>query len=80
MKFNEELSLPTWGKCMICPFCGETHTHFSKSKFIKGFDSCQAWDGRGDSIEVNMSCENGCKWIMRIGHHKGHNYFKNIKI
>ena len=59
------------GRCK-CPVCGEHYLHFDDPKVIDGKDDYKAkWVGRGDKLVIPMWCEQGHKFELCIGFHKG---------
>lgn len=62
-----------WGIKVNCPVCGWDYVHFRDPMIIES-DDYTAWSGRGSAIRIPMYCEDGCKWELRIGFHKGNSY------
>ena len=60
-----------WGLKVVCPVCGFGYVHFKKPVAKKGNDKYEAWDGKGDCIEIEMYCEEGHEWKVVLGAHKG---------
>ncbi len=54
-----------------CPVCHDEHNHLGIPEKVLGYDSGEAWDGRGDMIRIPMECEQGCRWSICLGFHKG---------
>lgn len=60
---------------ITCPACNDNYVHFETPIYKDGKDNNEAWEGRGDAIEIPMWCENGNhKWKMIIGFNKGNTY------
>lgn len=70
----------SFGAMLICPKCDFDYVHFEKPIYKDGSDDYIAWEGRGEAVEIKCWCENGHKWTMRLGFHKGNSYIKNIDI
>jgi hypothetical protein len=53
--------------------CGYDYNHQDDPpRLVAGLDSYKAgWGGRGDLLEIPFDCENGCKWFLCLGFHKG---------
>lgn len=64
-----------WGIHLGCPICGESYVHIGKAQEIDGKDDYKAWQGRGDAVRIEMFCEMGHSWTVRLGFHKGFTYF-----
>jgi hypothetical protein len=62
---------------IICPVCGDTFVHIETAVNKNGEDNYQAWEGRGDAVEIPMWCEHDHNWIMILGFHKGNTYVFN---
>lgn len=62
---------------IICPVCKDTFVHLKDCEYKKGDDNYQAWEGRGDAVEVGMFCESGHEWKMIMGFHKGNTFLFN---
>jgi hypothetical protein len=57
---------------LLCPSCGGACTHGGTPAVVPGNDNYDApWAGRGDLIIVPFSCEDGCKFEICFGQHKG---------
>ncbi len=66
-----------WGDMLACPKCKDHYVHFRRPRYIKSGDvSGVAWEGRGDAIKLELYCEQGHDWTIRLGHHKGQTYLK----
>jgi len=63
------------GKIVRCPVCNEDYNHVDRAVFTDGKDSWDApWWGRGNLLTVIFDCEQGHKWELCFGNHKGHLY------
>lgn len=63
-----------WGVSVKCPICSCENVHLASAENRSGNDDYQAWGGRGDAVYVEMFCESGCSWDLRLGFHKGTTY------
>ena len=59
---------------MVCPVCGFEYVHLEEV-VLKKSDDYTAWEGRGDALRIPVWCENGHRWILRFGFHKGTVHF-----
>lgn len=60
---------------ILCPVCRFNYNHTHGVREIPGNDGYEAgWWGRGDLIVIDMTCENGDKWELCIGFHKGNQF------
>lgn len=62
---------------MGCPFCGFDYNHADGVGTQKGNDNYETEFGnvfRGDAIVIKMHCENGHKYRVVFGEHKGTMY------
>lgn len=59
---------------LLCPICKYEYNHIGEVEKHHGKDSYQAWEGRGDLIKIFMECENGHRWNLCLGFHKGNTY------
>ena len=55
---------------LVCPICDFEYCHFGDPLLIKS-DNYTAWQGRGDLISIPCRCENGHKFEICFGFHKG---------
>lgn len=64
-----------WEK-LVCPVCGFEYVAFvGRPQFISGNDNYEAlWPGRGDLIIIPFECEEGHRFSIKIGVHKGITY------
>lgn len=63
-----------------CPVCGFNYTHtYGPIEVFKGNDNNDASQiVRGDVIAIPMRCEDGCKFVLCMGFHKGHHMIFGI--
>lgn len=62
-----------WGQKILCPFCQKSYVNFYRPT-IKTGDDYTCWQGRGQSVSIEMTCESGCHWSVRFGFHKGETF------
>jgi len=63
--------VPGWGMVVLCPVCGDYYVHIGGEPVRTLSDSYEAWDGRGEAVRIPMYCEQGHRWHVRFGFHKG---------
>ncbi len=58
---------------VVCPICGCDYNHISEPIYELGEDNYKtsAPDFRGNLIRVQFECEDGHKWEICFGFHKG---------
>jgi hypothetical protein len=58
---------------MYCPICGGEWTHLEESAYIvSGQDDYKAHPlVRGNVVMIHGKCEDGCKFVVLFGQHKG---------
>jgi hypothetical protein len=56
---------------LVCPVCGGENNQIGQPRTVKGSDSYEAWDGRGDLMAIPFDGECGSEWEMCFGFHKG---------
>lgn len=62
-------------KIIVCPVCGFEYNHFKGFLNVAGNDNYEAWSGgKGDLQSLSFYCENGHKWELCIGFHKGYSF------
>ena len=66
-----------WGDQKMCPFCGCGYVHFYKPEYRDV--EFESWAGRGEAIEIEFWCEEGCRWKELTGFHKGNTFTKVTK-
>ena len=69
---------PSWGNQLACPICGFEFVHLESVSHSET-DNYDAWTGKeskgaGGAVRVFFRCENGHKWVLRFGFHKGQTY------
>jgi len=58
-----------------CPICGFDYVHFDgEPRLDSGNDNGEAWAGRGDAVRIPLYCEEGHRWNVFYGFHKGQMY------
>lgn len=65
-----------WGRKLRCPICEDENVHFDSVFTQDSQDNYEAWNGRGDAARIEMWCENGCRWVLCFGSHKGAMFLK----
>lgn len=60
----------------LCPICSNDYVHHeATAEIIPGNDNYEAHPHvRSAVIRIPFHCENGCRWQMMIGFHKGMTY------
>lgn len=67
-------------KIVLCPVCKGNYNHVDRAVSTHGKDFWAApWWGRGNLLTVMFNCEQGHKWELCFGNHKG-NLYEFIKI
>ena len=61
---------PEWGNQVRCPICHNLYVHIENPLE----STITPWSGHGNAIGLPMWCENGHKWILRFGFHKGYSF------
>lgn len=57
---------------LLCPVCGYDYVHLGIPQLVDGYDGYHADKRvRGDVIRINGTCEDGCKFTLKLGFHKG---------
>ncbi len=64
----------TEGELIKCFVCGFNCVRVTGPEYKEGQDNYQAWAGRGDCLDVAFRCENGHRFILRFGVHKGETF------
>ena len=54
-----------------CPVCGYDYNHAGDPITVDSLDAYKAWSGRGDCVKVPFSCEQGHRYALCFGQHKG---------
>ncbi len=54
-----------------CPVCNFDYVHLERPTVVESHDNYEAWVGRGDLIQIPMFCEEGHRWVLCFGFHKG---------
>lgn len=80
---KEDRTSVDFNNSIHCPVTGDEYVHISgEPVLVKGNDNYEAnWGGKGDAIFVPLFSENGFRWDMIIGEHKGRVYIgtRNIR-
>lgn len=79
---TEDVSFRHDTATILCPVCGYNYTHIeSKPIFINGKDGYHAAPSmvRGDVVAIPMSCEDGHKFLMCLGFHKGQTFIWGVE-
>jgi hypothetical protein len=64
---------PVYG--LVCPFCGFNYNHEGAPQVRHGRDHYVTQLGvRGDVIVLPFECEQGHRWALCFGYHKGNIY------
>lgn len=68
---------------IVCPVCGHENVHFGEPKYAPEREASEwmkpkyansPWPGRGHHFTLAMSCEDGCRWDLVFGFHKGYTF------
>jgi hypothetical protein len=60
---------------LVCPVCEFEYVHPDVPFELLSRDEYGgAWDGRGHAVGIPMWCENGHRWTLCLGVHKGYTY------
>lgn len=73
----ETMKLKTdMGEAIGCPVCGFEYTHLDGAPVtVDGADGPKPqWAGRGPALSIPFTCENGCRFNVILGSHKGWTY------
>ncbi len=65
-----------------CPVCGFDYNHPGDPEGLWGWEAVKhdgrvevvmgrQWAGRGNGVAVPFACENGHRWVLCVGFHKG---------
>lgn len=61
-------------KLVTCPLCGDSNVSWGDTVELKGNDAYEAWSGRGNCLEIKMTCEQNHNFNLCLGFHKGNTY------
>lgn len=61
---------------VTCPICGFDYNHISEPIFENGKDNYESSASayRGNLARIPFECENGHKWELCLGFHKGNTF------
>lgn len=66
------------GLGLTCPICDDEYNHQETPYEIYGYENIKnpdpKWSGRGNCLVIPFWCENGHKWELLIGQHKGNTF------